>query len=289
MNAIGVIGFGALGKVLVEALHLKNLLAWIMIRDEQKHQFAQHYNVPIYSTLPEFSNNQDAIILAIPDKEILGIVENIHKAFPTGQSCTLIHCSGVLTKQVLFGEHPLLDAIAMHPFQSVKLAQDLDGIPWGIECESKHIDHIFELIYALNGIPYFLDEKAIEQKAKYHAMAVISANFLTILSALSQELADSAHIPSDLFLPKIQSTVLTRAHEALKQHESVISGLTGPLIRIDEQTIHANREAISSIPGMDEVYCAMCKAGIELLMKKKMLSKEQGDRLFAVLNEIPSH
>jgi len=111
---------------------------------------------------------------------------------------------------------------------------------------------------------------------------------VVVLEQKMNELAKKANIPPALFLPKIQSTVLERAHGALIKQESIISGLTGPLIRMDETTILANRKAIQSIPGMDELYCAMCKAGIELLVKEQILTSQQGNRLFEVLLEMPS-
>jgi predicted short-subunit dehydrogenase-like oxidoreductase (DUF2520 family) len=288
MNTIGIIGFGSLGKSLAEVLKNSGRLSWLMIRDESKHESARYLNVPILKDIAQISHEQDAIILAIPDKEIQGIVLEIHREFSGDNACAIIHCSGALRKNILNGTNPKLKGIAMHPFQSVKTHVDLEGIPWGIECEEDQREVITEFISALNGLPFFLDEHTIELKALYHATAVISANFLTILTAYSSELAKKANIPPELFLPKIQFTVLERAHDALINQESIISGLTGPLIRMDETTILANRKAIQSIPGMDELYCAMCKAGIELLVKEQILTSQQGNRLFEVLLEMPS-
>jgi len=288
MNAIGIIGFGSLGRSLAEALKNSGHLSWLMIRDEEKHESARYLKVPILKDIAEISHDQDAIILAIPDKEIQGIVHEIHRIFSGGESCALIHCSGILRKDILNGKNPMLKGIAMHPFQSVKTHVDLQGTPWGIECEEEQREAITEFISELNGLSFFLDDHTIELKALYHATAVISANFLTILTAYSSELAQKANIPPSLFLPKIQSTVLERAHDALNKQESIISGLTGPLIRMDEITILANRKAIQSIPGMDDLYCSMCKAGIELLVKEQILTSQQGNRLFEVLREMPS-
>jgi predicted short-subunit dehydrogenase-like oxidoreductase (DUF2520 family) len=288
MNTIGIIGFGSLGRSLAEALKNSGHLSWLMIRDESKHESARYLKVPILKDIREISQDQDAIILAIPDMEIQSIVHEIHRIFRGGNTCTLIHCSGALRKDILNGSNPILKGIAMHPFQSVKTHVDLQGTPWGIECEEEERESITQFISTLNGLPFFLDEQTIELKALYHATAVISANFLTILTAYSSELAKKANIPPALFLPKIQSTVLERAHGALIKQESIISGLTGPLIRMDETTILANRKAIQSIPGMDELYCSMCKAGIELLVKEQILTNQQRSRLFEVLREMPS-
>jgi predicted short-subunit dehydrogenase-like oxidoreductase (DUF2520 family) len=288
MKSIGIIGFGSLGRSLAEALNDSGRLAWLMIRDQSKHDSANYLNVPIFSEIAEISLFQDAIILAIPDKDIQGIVDAIHHVFSGEESCAIIHCSGALKKDVLNGSNPMIKGIAMHPFQSIRNRADLHGIPWGIECEYDEQDSISEIILSLNGLPFFLDEYSIELKALYHATAVVSANFITILTAYSAELAKKANIPPEIFLPKIQSTVLERAHEAMRNQQSIIEGLTGPLRRMDESTILENRKAILSIPGMDEMYCSMCKAGIELLVKEDLLTNQQRNRLLEVLHELPS-
>lgn len=288
MNQFGIIGFGSLGRALAEALNNSGLLSWILIRDHSKHENAELLKVPIYSELSEIKERNVSIILAIPDKEMYGMAQAIHQLFLGEHEYTLMHCSGALTKHVLDSDHGLSKSIAMHPFQSVKTSKDLVGTPWGIECDVEDRPMMNELIDALNGKPFFLDETSIELKSLYHATAVISANFLTMLTALSAELAEKSNIPADLFLPNIQSTVLHRAHEAMRNHESILSGLTGPLIRMDETTIIANRKAIMSIPGMDELYCAMSKAAIHLLIKEELLTLQQGMRLIEVLHEMPS-
>ena len=195
MNAIGIIGFGSLGRSLAEALKVSGRLSWLMIRDESKHESARYLKVPILTNIADISHDQDAIILAIPDKELQGVINEIHRICSDDETYTLIHCSGSLRKNILNGNNPMLKGIAMHPFQSVKTHADLSGTPWGIECEEAEREEISKFILALNGLPFFLDEHTIELKALYHATDVISANFLTILAAYSSELAKKATIP----------------------------------------------------------------------------------------------
>lgn len=287
MNAIGIIGFGALGSALAEAVKKTGRLSWLLIRNESKHESASTVHVPILTQIADIPKNTDAIILAIPDKEIDAIAQQIHQMYNDEQACILIHCSGALRREVLFGQNSFFKAIAMHPFQSVQSVEDIASIPWGIECESDDRAIMSLFIESLNGIPFFLDEYTIQLKELYHATAVISANFLTILTAYSAELAAKANVPAGVFLPKIQSTVLDRAHQALQSQQSIIAGLTGPLIRMDESTIRAHRTAMASIPGMDALYCSISKAGIELLVKETLLTHQQADRLIEVLHEIP--
>ena len=287
MNAIGIIGFGSLGRALAEAVKKAGRLSWLLIRDASIHESARYLNVPIFQYIPDLPKSTDAIVLAIPDKEITTIVSQINHAFHDCHMGMLIHCSGALRKEVLTDLDSTVKGIAMHPFQSVRSVEDLASIPWGIECEAEDQAMISDFIEAIRGVPYYLDEHAIQLKELYHATAVISANFLTILTAYSAELATKANIPAEVFLPTIQQTVLGRAHQALVSQQSIISGLTGPLIRMDESTIRANRSAIASISGMDDLYCSMSKAGIELLVKESLLTPEQAGRLIDVLLEIP--
>ena len=90
MNAIGIIGFGSLGRSLAQALKDSGRLSWLMIRDESKHESARFLKVPILKDIAEISHDQDAIILAIPDQEIQGIVHEIHRIFSGDDTCTLI-------------------------------------------------------------------------------------------------------------------------------------------------------------------------------------------------------
>ena len=284
MKSIGIIGYGSLGASLAHALCEKGLLSWLLIRNEHAKKKAENVHVPIFSSLDEIPVKDCSIILAIPDSEIQGVAKIIHEMYE-GKGChALVHCSGSLGIDILSGNDSSIACIGIHPFQTIVSHADLPDTPWGIECREEDIEDAKALINSFRGVPHVLSPKAIENKALYHATAVASANLLQMLIALTSTMADAADIPAALFLPKIQSTTLDRAHASLHEHISVLHHLTGPLIRCDIQTIRANREAIRQIPGMDEVYTALCKAIIPQLLESKQISEKDVTTLQHVLN-----
>lgn len=284
MKPIGIIGYGSLGASLAHALNAAGLLSWIYIRNEEARIQAAELEVPICTSLSDIPIAHHSIILAIPDSAIKEVSDFIH-AMHIGKGCyALIHCSGSLTSEILLGKDSSIATIAMHPFQTIVSCEDLPNIPWGYQCEQENAEYVVSLIQTLHGIPHELSKQAIEHKALYHATAVASANLLQMLIALTSEMAKEAGIPSEIFLPTIQSTSVKRAHTALIDGHSPLDQLTGPLIRCDVETIIANRSAIKSIPGMDEVYVAICKAIIPQLLGMKHLSEDDAITLQDALN-----
>ena len=284
MKDIGIIGGGDLGGALAEVLHAAGRLSWMVIRNPEQHKDFVYEGVHIYTQLSEAHLQGMIIILAIPDDAIPPFISDFNVLFPEPMCKAIVHCSGALMRGVLNHPTSAHSTFAMHPFQSVRTSADIVNVPWGIECEDEDKPWILEFMDIVKGIPFFFDEEQLKSKAMYHAIAVLSANFLTMLTALSAELAHHASIPPALFLPRIQSTVLQRAHESLSHDEFVLKGLTGPLIRKDIETLKAHRESVRDIKGLEEVYIAMNKAAIHLLTEHDVLSNEDAIRLFSVLS-----
>ncbi|MBM4151708.1 MAG: DUF2520 domain-containing protein [Ignavibacteria bacterium] len=284
MKSIGIIGYGALGSSLAHALHNAGLLSWICIRNEHHIQQAQELNVPIFNSIDEINVLDCSIILAVVDSSIQVIAQEIHHSHSWKGCHALMHCSGSLGTDVLRGADSSIKLIAMHPFQTIVTHADLPNTPWGIDCDASDFAEVSGLIESMHGIPYALSIQAKANKSLYHATAVASSNLLQMLIALTTTIADEAGIPSELFLPRIQSTTLKRAHDSLANNQSALQDLTGPLIRCDIQTIQANREAIRLIPGMDAVYVSLCKATIPQLKAMQKLTDLEADILMNALN-----
>lgn len=284
MNSIGIIGYGALGASLAHALRNAGLLSWICVKNEDRRLQAQSQSVPIFNSIDALPVNDCSIILAVPDSSIYEIAQQVHTLY-AGKGChALIHCSGSLGIDVLKGKDTSIKLIAMHPFQTIASYTDLPNTPWGIDCDASDLAEVSRLIESINGIPHTLSSRVKANKSLYHATAVASSNLLQMLIALTTAMADEAGIPSELFLPSIQTTTLKRAHDSLNNKQSALHDLTGPLIRCDIATIQANREAIRHIPGLDAVYVSLCKAAIPQLKAMQKLTDFETDILMNALN-----
>lgn len=281
MNSIGIIGFGALGSSLAHRFHEQGILSWILKRDGKP--VFEEKNIPIFSSLETIPVEDTIIILAVPDSEIPGLAKQFHVLHAHKGCHALIHCSGSLGRNVLQGSDTSIKQMCMHPFQSIASPLDLDQTPWGIDCDVADYPILEKVVLSLKGIPFLLSEHTIAHKSLYHATAVISSNLLQMLMALSVKMAQEAELPPELFLPRIQSTVMNRVHESLRESRSPLENLTGPLIRGDIETIVSNRNALRSINGLDEVYVALCKATLPLLIEQNRIGNQDLERLLAAL------
>lgn len=284
MNSIGIIGYGSLGASLAHALQNAGLLSWICVRNEYRRLQAQSLSVPIFNSIDALPVHDCSIILAVPDSSIYEIAQQVHRLH-AGKGCNaLMHCSGSLGTAVLRGGDEAIRLIAFHPFQTITTHEDLPHTPWGIECEASDYAEVAALVEVMHGIPYALSPKVIVNKALYHATAVASSNLLQMLISLTATMAEEAGISPEVFLPRIQTTTVNRAHVSLANNQSALEDLTGPLIRCDIQTIQANRKALRHISGMDAVYVSLCKAAIPQLKAMNKLTHLDSDTLMNALN-----
>jgi predicted short-subunit dehydrogenase-like oxidoreductase (DUF2520 family) len=79
------------------------------------------------------------------------------------------------------------------------------------------------------------------QKQQIHAAAVLSSNFLFPNLSLASALLRDARLSSDILDPLVQSA----AHKAL--HEG-LTAISGPVARLDTQTVQRNLDALRSHP-----------------------------------------
>jgi len=172
----------------------------------------------------------DAVLLCVPDSEI-------------GAAATLVppgalvgHCSGATRLDVLapherFSLHPLMTVTAQDD------AQRFAGAGAAIAGSTpRALDFARALAAALGMRPF---EVADGDRAAYHAAASIASNFLITLEAAAERLAVGAGAGRDALAPLVRATVENWVRLGPER------ALTGPVARGDEQTVAAQREAIS--------------------------------------------
>ncbi len=109
-----------------------------------------------------------------------------------------------------------------------------------------------ELAHRLGMTPVEIGD---EDRSAYHAAASIASNFLVTLEAAAERLAETVGVPRELFVPLVRATVENWA--AL----GPVRALTGPIIRGDEATVAAQREAIAArAPELTELFDILTEA-----------------------------
>lgn len=173
--------------------------------------------------LPQASH----VLLLINDQAIDACIQQ--HILPTG--AVLIHCSGSLVSQYAYGAHPLMTF--SHALYELS---DYQAIPFVLEHDAPAMSDL------LPGLPNQHARLDKAQKAKYHALCVLSGNFSCMLwQKLFSSLEREFNIPAELAVPYLQQ--ITRN---LSAHP--MTALTGPLVRNDTAAINSHLTALQSDP-----------------------------------------
>ncbi len=271
IQSVGIIGFGKVGKVLATFLKEQKMLKWIISQSAEKSEF-------ILRNISEIQSLPDAIILAVPDKKISEISQNLATKFGTQLKNTFIfHLSGSLYQNELrMCEQNGAITAATHPFQTFyftdksnnSAAEILQDVAWGIECQQEVFPEIKQFINTLLGKAFLLSSDILEKKPIYHAAAVISANYTTAAILLSKKIATLAGIEMESFLKPIINTTIKN------NFSDNNFPLTGPISRCDFAIIKKHLDALSDEPQLQKSYAAFGLALVELLKIEHTLSEE---------------
>jgi hypothetical protein len=171
------------------------------------------------------------VLLAISDDALVSFYENNLKNY-TGR---VLHFSGVLDHAPLICAHPLMS-----------FSKDLYEVPF-----YESIPFALTGFEKLQEVFPFLKNEALQiqasQKALYHAMAVMSGNFMTLLLQKIFKVSEKElNLKPSFFAPFLQKTLLN----TLQNPEG---SLTGPLIRGDFKTIEKHLTALEALESHSEV------------------------------------
>ena len=166
----------------------------------------------------------DLVLLCVPDRAIADIAA----AVPRGR--WVAHTSGATSLAALA---PHDRRFSVHPLQTFALdrgPEQLDGAWAAVSAESEEgVAAGVELARLLGVTPF---ELADQERALYHAGAVVAASFLVTLHDVASELFAAAGAPPEALEPLMRRTVENGFRP------------TGPHVRGDRETIDRHVEAI---------------------------------------------
>lgn len=186
------------------------------------------------------------VLLAVPDAEIGRAAAAIERGPVVG------HFSGATT----LGPLAPHEGLGIHPLTSVMDNPSFARVPAAIAGTTpRALGHAHALARAMGMTPF---EIADEDRAAYHAAASIASNFLVTLESFAEELAATAGVPRDAYVPLVHATVGNwQRHGA--------AALTGPIARGDEATVAAQRVAVAErTPARLALFDALVAATREL-------------------------
>lgn len=285
--SIGIVGAGKLGIALINIFNKMSKLRWVLARsqDSKLNVINKIYNSQIIkSYLEEIDVLPKFIFLAISDNEINLFAEELaNKLGDKLEGVYITHCSGFQNADILL---PLKEKgakiAATHPFQTFYYESDttFKNVTWGIECEEEDFKEFSNLIEVLEGNALKLSNEAIENKALYHAAAVVASNYITPIMQLANQIAKSINLNEQELLATIAKTTI---YNNLKSFKSDELPLTGPIARGDKQTIEIHIEAMKGKPELLRPYCQIGLVTAELAFRNGTLLEDDFYDILAIL------
>jgi predicted short-subunit dehydrogenase-like oxidoreductase (DUF2520 family) len=227
----------------------------------------------------------DLVFLTVPDDQIRPVVGSLRWR----DGVSVVHTSGVETREALNAAALQgAETGSLHALQTfADMGQGhkkLPGSVIAIEAEGTLRDRLLELVSAVGATPI---ELRAEDKALYHASAVLVSNYVVTLTKLA----------TDLWLrfgwerPAALQALAPLLRGAVDNVEALglPGSLTGPVARGDVETVRRHIEALSeAAPELLDVYRALGLQAITVALAKGGLSDDAAEALRRLLSAQPT-
>ncbi|MEP7325521.1 MAG: DUF2520 domain-containing protein [Gemmatimonadota bacterium] len=240
---IAVVGAGRMGQGLGGALAARGQSVTILGRRAQ--DVTPPFNLQADAWGPAL-RAADVVILATPDAAVPDLAAELAGLGVLEKRQVVLHLAGPLDKSVLAPLEPTGAALgSFHPLQTVAnpegAAERLRGAYAGLEGDARAQEMGAQLAKLLEMKSFIIPAGA---KAKYHAAAVLVANYTIGLLGVAQRIAGEAGIPADIAIRMYQP--LMEGAMANLAAMGPLQALTGPIRRGDLATLRIHLAALSA-------------------------------------------
>lgn len=213
----------------------------------------------------------DVWMLAVPDRQVAAMAEQLAAAAQGRTPALVFHCSGALTSELLAPLHALgWQAGSAHcnlSFASASTAiVQFAGTPCGLEGDEAAVQHL-QVVFSAIGARCF--PVRAESKVLYHAAAVFASNFLPVLQAAASELWRDSGVPAEL-IPQLERSLLRQVADNVLALGPA-AALTGPAARGDKNVVTRQGEALMQWdPVVGEAYLSLSELAQRLAREGKL-------------------
>jgi len=259
---ICIIGAGRVGSALAKHFYSTG----IQIEQIVDYDIKKAKNLAVRTNSKMFSNKLDIlseytniICISVQDRNIQEVVNYFLEKHIILNSVFVFHTSGSETSEVLKPLRKLgAEVFSFHPlfsFASEKINYDLLNTFVAVESDSRRAINFAEIFCKEINCKSIVIQK--DKKALYHAFAVLISNYLAILLSKAENsiLNKKSKIkPEQLYKPLIESTLKNLTILGVEK------GLTGPIVRGDNETIEKNISALNEYyPELADIYKSFMK------------------------------
>jgi predicted short-subunit dehydrogenase-like oxidoreductase (DUF2520 family) len=239
---VTIIGTGnvatVLGKLMVAKGHIINQVCGRNI-DTVKFLATQINARPVMD-LVNINNESDIYIIAVSDKSIKSICEQVHF-----ENKILLHTAGSVSINVL--KNTSKNYGVLYPIQSLRKAMDINTpIPFlidGNDIDTRLAIDIFTRSFSKQ-VEFGDDDKRL----KLHTAAVFACNFVNFMYLQSANFCEANNIDFSL----LQSLIEETATRLRTHHPKEV--FTGPAVRKDTATIEKHLLQLKENPQAQELY-----------------------------------
>ncbi len=271
MQSVTLIGIGRVGRALAHSLPASKYRLDSLVVREKTRWLADNMPFSLAGRLAEVEQlddiSSDIVIICTRDAEIETAARTVGPLIRPG-TC-VFHTSGSISSAIL-SPLRLCGAFVgtVHPLVSIAGNRTDDAqfqnCYFCVEGDPIAVDRANELVDALGGTPFTIRS---EDKAIYHAAAVMACGHLTALIDASLEMIGkcglSPQLGKRILMPLIESTVRNVANLTTSE------ALTGPFARADLSTIQRHLDAIESLNDdqLKSIYLLLGERSLDIALK----------------------
>jgi len=250
LKTLNVIGCGRVGQTLAALFHQHGQ---VQVQDlysrtlQSAERAAQFVGAGMSVASMAQMRAADVWLLSVPDAQVALAAQALAQAQGAQVAGALVfHNSGFLSASVLqplqalgchvASAHPVLNFAS--PETGVR---QFAGTPCGLEGDAAALAWLNQSLSAIGGRCF---EIASADKPLYHAAAVFSSNFTTVLQGIAQDAWRSAGVPEELLRPLTQALLTSTVDNVLALGPA--QALTGPAARGDTAVVEAQRQVVQA-------------------------------------------
>jgi predicted short-subunit dehydrogenase-like oxidoreductase (DUF2520 family) len=273
VGRIGFIGAGKAGNTLglYFTAHGYTVSGYQSRSVTSANKAAQRTNSRTYETISELLKNSDTIFLTVPDGEIEDVVAQIGslpKDCYAGR--ILCHVSGAMSSEIFLKGDTGMTGYSIHPLFAISDVlnsyKELSKCVFTIEGPAGTTRDVMEQMLRFCGNE--VEIISAQNKALYHAAAVVVSNFVVGLSYLGGQMLEECGFSQAnaerALLPLLQGSVDNIARQGSVQ------ALTGPVERADAETVAKHLQALGTLDNhlMSDLYRTMTEVLIGIGQEK---------------------
>lgn len=240
------------------------------------------------ASVEEIVQNSEVVIIAVPDREIAGLVSGVAALGLWRPGQIVIHVAGCFGVSVL---EPAAKAgaltLALHPAMtftgtSLDVAR-LVGCPFAVTGPAPYLPIGQALVIELGGHPFVVAE---EDRGLYHAALSHGSNHMVTLVSQAMRMLTEIQIeePGEFLRPLLDATL----DGALRSGDAA---LTGPVARADAATVRNHVEGVKALAATGDygdippVYVALAEATADRAQARREIRPDQAEEIRAALRD----